>query len=341
MVTATSVSLNVHSVPQEVTTPLLDVATDGKSLVWSTGANAGSGVAPDVYQMATSDEKPRKVFSSSDRHAVVGPLAVSGDHVALVETNPESQPGMWRLWYVRKAGVKAVLLDESDDRRGVQGPYPFVAMDGDRVVWTAFHQRDAGPRSEIWLVSLPDLRRQLLEHAPLTKVEHWFPALDGDDLVFGTVETSATTITRHVYLRNLAFSNTVADQLDTSGKASMPAISGDNVVWKESPDNVLERGTLHLYSISSHQEQPIAFGDEPMVNTPSIGTRFIAADVIDPTKFFLYDLASQRSVKLRDFPAAGREVYVRPHIRGNLVVWAHSPEAEGTELVLEWSQLPR
>lgn len=331
------VQLAVESIPQHFTTPLLEVSTDGQSIAWSTGAEAGPGVAPDVFRFDPGNAAPHKVFTSADRKAIVGPIAISGSDVALVEANPEAKPGTWQLWYVGESGVPK-LVDHSDD--DLQGPYPFVAMDHGRLVWTAFHSRPEGPRSELWMAWLPALQRELLDVQPLDQVEHWFPAIDGDHVVYGTVETTATSVSRHVYLRDLGSSNTAAVRIDTSGHASMPAISGDMVVWKESPDNVLERGTLVLFSLKSQRAQPIAFGDESAVNTPSIGNRFVAANVIDPTRFFLYDLVSQRSILLRDFPPAGREVIVRPSVRGDMAVWSHAPESEGADLALEWSRLP-
>jgi hypothetical protein len=330
-------SLNVEAVPQAFTTPLLDVATDGTSIVWSSGADAGPGVAPDVYQYIPGGSNPVKVFASSDRNATVSPIAVSGHNVMVVEANPEAKPGAWRLWYVAGPSTKPVLVDQSD---ALQGPYPFVAVDSGRVVWTAFHMRSTGPRSELTVATLPDLHREVLDSTPADRVEHWFPSLDGDNLVYGTVETSATSVARHVYLRDVAQPARDAVQLDSTGKAAMPAISGDNVVWKETVDNVLERGTLVYLSLHDHREIPIPFGDESQVNTPSIGNRFIAADAIDPTRFFLFDLSNSHSVLLREFPATGREVIVRPHLRGDLLVWAHSPAAEGADLILEWSHLP-
>ncbi len=297
-------------------------------------------MAPDVYQYLIGGTDPRKVFESSDRRATASPIAVSGKHVAVVETDAEAEPGAWRLWYVAEPGTDPVLVDKSDGADGVQGPYPFIALDGDRLVWTAFHQRAEGPRSELSMASLPSTKPEIIDSQPLNRFEHWFPALDGDHLVYGSIETSATSIKRHVYLRDLGAPATKPRQLDVTGNASMPDISGDNVVWKESPDNVLERGTLMLYSLASRVARPIAFGDEAMVNNPSLDDRFLAADVIDPTRLFLYDLIADKAVKLKEFPAAGREVYVRPHVAGGLITWAHSPAAEGSELILEWAPLP-
>lgn len=333
--------LDVHSIPQNFTTPLLEVATDGRSIIWSTAAGVpGSAGAPNIFQFTPGQAaEPRQVFASADREAVIGPIGIAGEQLAFVETNPATSPGVWRLWYQDGPDAKPVLVDHSDGPGGItNSPYPGISIDGKRLAWTAFHRRVAGDRSELWLAQLPSLSRRLVDDQPLDRVEHYFPALDGNRLVYGTAETTAQGTDRHVYLRDLN-STGKAVQLDESGKASQPMISGDHVVWKESPDNVYDHGNLVIYSLQSGHPAQVAFGDERMIDNASVGDRFVAANAVDPTRFFVYDLVREQSIELRAYPPAGTEVDVRPHIRGRLLVWAHAPKDVDT-LVLQWSWLP-
>lgn len=330
--------VSIGRVDTKFTTPLLEVATDGEVIVWSSGANAGEHVAPDLFRLIPG-ASPTVVYRSADRSASLGPIAVAGEQIAFVEANPESHPGAWTLWLLSR-GAKPRVVDSSGRDSVPRGPYPTIALGKDRLVWAAFHKRQSGLRSELRQLVVASNRVSVIDATPLDVQEHWFPSVDGERLVYGTVERSFGAALRHVYYTNLGKPGDRPLRLDATGTASQPAINGNQVVWKESPDNVFEWGTLVQYSLSDHVAEPIAWNAGTPVTTPSIGSGYIAANSQDDTQFYVHDLARHEMIAIETFPRTGREGDVRPMTRSGLLVWSHIPSTQGQPLVLEWTRLP-
>jgi hypothetical protein len=119
-------------------------------------------------------------------------------------------------------------------------------------------------------------------------------------------------------------------------------MSGDTVVWKKVVDNVTNWGNaLVSYSLSSRQARQEALPDQPNVDTPSIGNRYVAVWGMDPTKFELLDCATGGPLLLDKSAASSPLLYVRPVIAGDLVVFSVANYDDQTlPLQLSWMYLP-
>jgi hypothetical protein len=289
-----SLRLSFQNVPQASTTPLLDVKTDGRRVCWSAGPDASGHAAPDLYCLTPGTE-PGLIFRNPNRDSNLPTIGVAGDHFAFVEQNERAfGAGGWRLWFIASPGQLAVEVDRSDPAGGMVTPPPTLAMDDGHLVWATFHQGASGPRSMLRVKDLATGAVTELEDSAFEQVQYWFPAIDGENVVFGTVEGDDW----HIQLGRLGAA-WQPHQLDRSGRAATPAISGDAIVWKHGGASVFDWGTLVRYSIADNDERPISLGAQAAINYPSIGDRYVAVWGRDDTKFYLYDVRADRVVRMR------------------------------------------
>lgn len=336
------VSFDIQTIDPQYTTPLLETATDGTSIIWSSGAQIGpnAAYAPDLYYYTPGGPEPRVVFESANRDANLIPIKASHSQFAFAESLP-AEGGLsltWRAWHMAGPDSEPVLIDEADGPGAAAGPIPFFDIDNTRVVWTAFHGADPEQESQILLREHESGETMVLRSASAAEEQFWFVDLDADRLVYGTVEfPSSGPEERHVYLLDLGDPTARPQRLDESGLAAMPQIAGDVVVWKETdPEfHLLNAGTLVTYSLASEEIQPVDFGT-PGLNYPSLGDRFVAAWIQDATVFNVYDLRAAQPVEVLRFPRIGDEAVVRPTIAGSLLVFSHVP-ADAGALELQWA----
>lgn len=336
-----SLVLQPTMVDPEFTTKLLELATDGQTVVWSSGADTSAAAAPDLFAMVPGDHEPRSVFKSTDREANLIPIGVAGDQYAFVESNTtRNGPGTWTLWFVASADAEPVAVDLGDGVAGAPSAPPFFAMSSGRLVWATVHMVDGAATSQLLMIEGPDFERQTLESQPVERVQYWFPALHGDRLVFGTTEIADSGgEDRHVYLMDLSHPAETPLRLDSRGQASMPAIYEDTVVWKEgSPElHVLNAGRLVKYSLSEGAPEPLELGDQ---NTyPSVGERYVTAWSAAADEPPLYDLSANALVEV-DFGLGPTEAIVRPDLAGSLLTWVRGSTDAGTELSVWFAELP-
>jgi hypothetical protein len=224
-----------------------------------------------------------------------------------------------------------------DDLEGWISPAPTITMSDDYLVWAGAHMRSGVPTSELHVVVLPTLTEMRLEAMPASGGTYWFPDLDGNSLVYGVIGGGETP-DNAVYLIDLG-TDGHPRRLDASGHASMPLVSGETIVWKETDENPLNWGTLVECSILDGTTANIEFGTEESVNYPSMGDGYVVAWQWDPTKLQAYDVRSNSVLMVEAFPEAGTESDHRPHVNGRLLAWSHSP-IDGSELELRWTFLP-
>lgn len=119
-------ALEIESVSDAYTKPLLDVATNGHEIVWSTGLNADLGAAPDVWHLVPGTAAPEVVFANPRRGSTVSPITVDQGRYAFIEANQILYgDNGYRLWFVAAPGARAVLIDKGDWRSGEPGlPLP-------------------------------------------------------------------------------------------------------------------------------------------------------------------------------------------------------------------------
>jgi len=327
-----------EAVDQAWTTPLLAVATTGSEVIWSAGPEADGNFAPDLYRYSIETATVERLIRSPSRASNLLPIAGSATGYAYVEQlTAEDGRVRWILWYLPAEGGDPIQVDAMDSDEGLPSPAPSIAISDRWLVWGTAHQRSSGPTSELRVFDLTSQEARVLDSGTAAVTEFWFPALDRDELVYGVVENGPGGSTRMVFHRDLSTSAD-AVRLDTSGRAAMPVISGETVVWKESPDNAFTWGSLVRYSLTTHEEQAIDFGAERALNNPSLGNRFLAAWAQDPTRFSIFDLLTNRIVLVEEFEPDSAESNVRPYVRGDLLAWSHVPPAG--DLELRWAALP-
>jgi hypothetical protein len=341
----TDLELDLQTIDQQYTTPLLEVTNDGTSIIWSSGANVAPDAehAPDLFYFTPGSDPPRVIYSSDNREANLIPIKAGAGRFAFAESflAPDGLSLTWKAWFMDGPDDQPVLIDEADGIGAGAGPLPFFEVDADRLVWTAFHGPAEEQRSEVLVRDHDSGQTRVLFSAPIDDRQYWFVDLEGSLLVYGTIEYSADGASerRHVYLMDLAAEDAVPERLDNSGLAAMPQIRGDAVVWKESDleFHLLNVGKLVRYSMADGTAKTIDIGQRG-ANYPSIGNRFLAAWGEDATRFDLYDMATDRLIEGLHFDPAGAEAIVRPTIVGDLLTLSHVP-AEDDELELQWARL--
>jgi hypothetical protein len=224
-----------------------------------------------------------------------------------------------------------------DDLEGWVSPAPTITMSDDFLVWAVAHMRSGVPTSELHVVVLTTLTETRLEAMPAPRGTYWFPDLDGSSLVYGVIG-GGDTPDNAVYLVDLGTDGNPR-RLDASGHASMPLVSGETIVWKETDENPLNWGALVEHSVPDGTTANVEFGTEERVNYPSMGDGYVVAWQWDPTKLQAYDVRSNSVLMVEEFPETGTESDHRPHVNGRLLAWSHSP-IDGSELELRWTFLP-
>ena len=325
---------------QRFTTPALEYRSAGSQLLWSSGARTSgdADVAPDLFG-STPGGSVSLLYDNPNRDSRLEFVGGDGTRVAFIETNQRLfGVGGWKLWYQSGPGT----AQEVDHGTGDQ--LPFFALSGDLLVWTAVHGQP--PQSQLILLELTTMEPRVLLSAPPDRTQYWFPSIDKERVVFGTVELSpdGETDERHVYL--LDVNSTTPVRLDSSRSASQPVIRGDDVVWKESDPslNFLVAGSLVRYALATGTETPITM---PTISglgftDPSIGNRFVAAWAQSLRDIYLVDLRDNSTVQIIDLGPMTEDptdAVARAHVSGDLLAYVYGP-ARG-DLQLRWVILPR
>jgi hypothetical protein len=341
-------ALDVHLIPQDWTTPLLGTSTDGTEIVWSKGGDSAHG-APDLYRYVPGDSGPTLIYRGADRMAQLMPIAVRHGKYAFEETyGREDGSAGWRLWYIAAAGRAPVLLDSnSDDPHGLAAPPVWIALTDARLVWSAIHQTASGPHYYLRSYEIGTGAARNLADADATRTEYWFPnADDSGRLVYGTVEYKAPSATAdrpafHVYFAEIGAGPLLPTRLDTDGNSAEPVLSGDTVIWKSvTGDNVVNRGSLTRYSLSTRTTAQVFIGGQAEVNDATAGNRFVAAWLPDDTIFELYDLQTNASFAIEKHDPTSPLGVVRPVVAADMVVFTRVNNEPGANLQLCWAHLP-
>lgn len=328
------------TIDQRFTTPALDYRNTGEYLVWSTGVRgAADDAAPDLFG-ARPRETPQLLYDNPERDSRLEVVGGDGSRFVFMEFNARAFGyGFFKLWYIPAPGQAAVVIDAGD---AVQ--LPFFAMSGDRIVWTAVHGDPE--RSELRMLDVGSKTTNVLLSSDPAKLQYWFPAIEGEHIVYGSVEPTPdySSDERHIYFLDLAGGGPPI-QLDHSKSASEPVIHGDTVIWKESDPtmHVLNAGSIVRYSLREQISRPVDF---PVVDRwigftdPSIGRRFATAWHQDFRHLYITDLRSDAIIKVADYETLDGEIRdgaSRAKIAGDLLSYVFGPEHG--DLELRWVDL--
>jgi hypothetical protein len=341
-------TLTTGSIDQHFTTPTMDYTSTGTYLIWSSGSRLGATakVAPDLFG-STPGGNVQVLYANPNRDSQLHPIGGDGSEFAFIEENFRAFGfGGWKLWYIPKPGAEAIEIDH-----GVMNVIPYFAISGKWLVWTPGTQ----DKSELRIIDLTTMTRRTLLSSSPRQTQYWYPAIDGNRLVYGTVELASDgqSDERHLYLQNLDV-DLKPQRLDQSKSASQPAIVGDDVVWKES-DPALSfdvGGGLVHYSLTTAKRETLSLrpGPAPTINGygagflwPSIGRGYVAAwtDSFDGDRVLNLTALEGRGllsvIDLGPTQEAPHDVVVRPELRGDLLAYVFGP-AKG-DLQLRWVRL--
>jgi hypothetical protein len=339
--------LDIHLVPQDWTTPLLDTATDGTEIIWSKGGDTQHG-APDIYAWTPGDPSPKLLLRGSDREAQAGPIAVHHGRYAFEEAIDHG-PGYrgWRVWYIAAAGQKPFLVDTSaTDPQSVAevAPATWLALTDDRLIWNAYHQSPSGPRFYLRSFEFKTGTIRNLLEADAAQTQYWFPNADDEGrLVYSTIERSGTdpaayTYADHVFLAQVTAGPLQPRQLDNDGRATEPILRGDDVFWKHTDGNVSNPGNLERLSLTTGALDDLYFDHQTGVDDFTVGNRFIAAWLPDDTIFEIYDLQANSNLLIDQYAPTSPKGVVRPVVGGDLLTFIRHDT--NTHLQLCWTRLP-
>jgi len=333
------------TIDQQFTTPALDYRNTGEYLVWSTGVRgAADDTAPDLFG-ARPGQKPQLLYDNPERDSRLEVVGGDGSRFVFMEFNARAFGlGVVKLWYIPAPGKAAVVIDEAE-----AALFPFFAMSGNRIVWTVVHGDPQ--RSEVRMLDVGSMTTTVPLSSDPLKIQYWFPAIDGDHLVVGSIEPNAdyTSDQRHIYLLDLAAGGPPT-RLDHSNSASEPVIHGDTVIWKESDPamHLLNAGSIVRYSLDKRTSRPVDF---PVAErwigytNPTIGARFATAWHEDFRHLYVSDLRTGRIIRVADYDTLDetlsdgtlRNSASRAVIAGELLSYVFGHEHD--DLELRWVDL--
>lgn len=310
---------------------MLEFASDGESIIFSSGVADGPGAdtAPDLWRFLPGRDAPELVWSNPNRDRQLVRLGGDLGTWAFVEIGIDGARD-WDLYLLTGAGSEPIHLDTHPGDEDVSSLVPSFAVHQDRIVWTAFDRGPEGPVSQLLSAQGPDWQPAVLLERDASRSELWLPSLRGSLLAFCEVVYSAdqSTDERHVYVMDVAETNTEPRRLDSSGLATMPLLTDGGVIWKEADRgfNMFNWGRLFRFDAATAETSRVTMRPQDYVNYPSAGSRFIAAWGADAFTFTIHDLELDRSRIIALYEPETNESVMRPHISGDLLVWLYSTQ---------------
>ena len=333
--------LDIASFPREVSGTTLEFVSDGSAILYSSSRapDAGPESAPDLWRYEPGAAEPTLVWRNPERdHSIV---KIAGDigTTAFVEM-PITGERAWNLWLVPEPGAEAILLDRHPGDDGVSSLVPSIAVRDSLVAWTAFDRGPDGPVSQLLIARAPAWEPTLLQQRRAAEAELWLPSVYGGRMAYTEVGYSPdrSTDERRVFLLDLTDPAAEPLRLDASGRATMPLILGDTVLWKETDPgfNMFNWGRMVACRLPDCDPEPISIAPQEAVNYPSIGERFVAWWGRDAFAFGIYDLERGQARLIEIYPGESGDNVLRPHVADSLLVWlfvdASDPDAARSEL---------
>jgi hypothetical protein len=319
--------LEVVEVDTALTTPLLDVASTGSSIIYSSGAAVGpeAGVAPDLYRIIPGRQGAEMIWRNPVRDRAL--MRIGGDDgvVAFVDGSSSGERS-WVLWLM-DGDREPIELDRHPGDEDVSSAAPSFDIDRDRIAWTSFDAGTSGPVSQLLVAEGPDWEPRVLEERLASEGELWLPSLLGDRLAYTEVSygPSFETGEYHVIYRDLSAPTLPPRQLDKDGHASNPLVLRHEVIWKqvERGYNMFNWGYLVSYSLETGETTVLDIRPQDHINYPTAGDRFVGGFGWNLAVMTVYDTETRVSRVVERYPDAGRDGVDRANISGDLMAWVH------------------
>jgi hypothetical protein len=326
---------------------ILEFASDGASVIFSSGVApdvARDDAAPDLWRLAPGPgAEPELVWRNPDRdHSLV---KIGGDLGAYAFVDiPLTGERAWTLWLIPRHETTARRLDEHPGDEDVPSLVPSFSVWENRIAWTAFDRGPDGPVSQLLVAEAPDWTPRVLLERRAALAELWLPALYGDRLAFTEVVYAAdrTSDERYVYLMDVTDPGG-RRRIDGSGRATMPVIVPDAILWKEADPgfNMFNWGRIFRYDLESGTVRRVNIRPQEYVNYPSGGGRFVAWRGADSFSFGVYDHVLDEPRMIERTGAGTDTSIVRPHVAWDLLVWMRvTGSGPGDVPELRWAFLP-
>lgn len=307
---------------------MLQFASDGASVIFSSGVADGpdGDFAPDLWRYTPGAEAPELLWRNPRRDRSLVLIAGDRDMWAFVEM-PLDNTRAWDLWLLTEPGGDAKLLDTHPGDDDVPSAVPSFVVHEGQIAWTAFDQGTIGPVSQLLYAAAPDWQPRVIEERPAREAELWFPSLRGTALAYTEVVYSADRVSdeRRVWLTEVSPAAEPL-RLDRSGRAVMPLLVDDGVVWKEADPgfSMFNWGRLFFYNLYTGEVSPVSMSPQDYVNYPSAGMRFVAAWGSDAFSFAVYDVDLETSRLIAQYEHETNQSVFRPHVAGDLLVWMYT-----------------
>jgi hypothetical protein len=318
--------LDIRSFPRDVSGTTLEFVSDGWGILYSSSRAPDSGpeAAPDLWRYEPGADEPVLVWRNPQRDHSIVKIAGFNGTAAFVDI-PITGERAWDLWLVPRTGAEAIRLDRHPGDEDVPSLVPSLAVWGDRVAWTASDRGQDGPVSQLLLAEAPAWEPRVLLERRSAEAELWLPSLFDTQLVYTEVvyAPDRQTDERRVFYLDLADPGAEPRRLDTSGRATMPLVLGNTVLWKEADPgmNMFNWGRMFRYDLATGGVAPLSVAPQEQVNYPSIGERYVAWWGINAFEFGIYDLELSRPGFIESYSEASQDNVLRPHLSGSLLVW--------------------
>lgn len=344
-VTDDASGVEIGSIDPALTHPIVEFVSDGESVVFSSGRAADSGPdgAPDLWRIVLPGREPELLWRNPERNRSIVKIAGDLGTYAFVDM-PLTGERAWDLWLLPRGAAQAIHLDTHPGDPDVSSLVPSLAIYGDTVVWTAFDRGAAGAVSQLRTAVAPGWEPRTLREVPAAEAELWSPSLLGYTLAYVEVHylDERSSDERHVYLTT---TDPAAEprRLDHSGRATMPVVIDDGVLWKEAEEgfSMFNWGRMFRYDPADDSIQLLSTLPQQWVNYPSAGYRYAAWWGADGFQLAVYDLLNEDELLLARHSIASQENELRPHVAGDLLVWLHvEPEGRDTRSELRYTFLP-
>lgn len=335
--------LEIGVLGREHTDDLLDFVSDGEAILYSSGIEPDvttSSGAPDLWRLEPFEE-PELIWKNPHRdHSLVGLGGDVGTY-AFVDI-PLTGEREWTLYLIPRRGQEATVLDEHPGDEDVPSFVPSFSVYERRIVWTAFDRGPEGPVSQLLTASEPAWEPELLLEHPASEVEIWLPSQDGAHVAYTEVRYSEDRDSdeRSVWLMPIGEPGATR-RLDASGRATMPVLVADAVLWKEADRgyNMFNWGRMFRYDLADERVVAIDLTPQTYANYPSGGQRYAAWWGSDSFSFGIYDHVLDEPRLIERNPPGSDTGVLRPHIAASLLAWMRvvgSDEDAWGELRYAW-----